>query len=161
MTYTIRVANAGDVPALLFLLREFAEHTKMSDMLTADEASLGDTMFGARPAAEALLALRGGEPIGLAIWFHNLSTFQARRGLYLEDLYVRPSERGAGIGKALLQRLAQIAVERDCARMEWVALNWNQPAIGFYRSLGARPLDQQTTFRLTGGELQQLAGAGG
>ena len=113
------------------------------------------SLFGSRPYAEALLAEVGGEAVGLALYFHNFSTFLGKPGLYLEDLFVKPAFRGRGIGKALLSRVARIAVERDCGRMEWSVLDWNEPSIRFYESLGAKPLDDWTSFRLTGDALQR------
>jgi GNAT superfamily N-acetyltransferase len=123
-----------------------------------DEAVLRESLFGARPAAEVLLAELDGETAGFALFFHNFSTWQGRRGLYLEDLFVRPAMRGRGIGKALLCELAHIAMERGCARMEWAVLDWNTPAIDFYRSLSAVPMDEWTIFRLTGPAIGGLAG---
>lgn len=146
----IRPAGEGDVPVILSLIRALAEFEKARpEDLPVDEVTLRDSLFGARPAAEVLLAEVDGETAGFALFFHNFSTWQGRHGLYLEDLFVRPGMRGRGIGKALLAELARIAAERGCARMEWAVLDWNTPAIDFYKSLGAVPMDEWTIFRLT------------
>ena len=158
---SIRPATADDVPLILSLIRELADYEKLSDQVSATEAALRETLFserpGARPAAEVLVAHNDGEPAGFALFFPNYSTFLAKPGIYLEDLFVRPAFRGLGIGKALLASVAKLAVERDCGRFEWSVLDWNEPAIGFYRRLGARPLDDWTQFRLSGAELAALA----
>lgn len=145
---------------MLRLIAALAEYEKMSDQVVATETSIRDTLFGDVPQAEAIIAFADDEPVGLAIWFHNYSTFLARKGLYLEDLFVLPEWRGQGIGTALLVHLAGVAVERGCGRMEWSVLDWNAPAIGFYRSLGATPMDEWTVFRLTGDALTALAHRG-
>jgi GNAT superfamily N-acetyltransferase len=162
MTMTVRIETARrhDAPILLRLITALAEYEKLSDQVVATEDSIRETMFGDVPQAEAVIAYADDEPVGLAIWFHNYSTFLASKGLYLEDLFVLPEWRGQGIGKALLVHLAGIAVERGCRRMEWSVLNWNTPAIGFYKSLGARPMDEWTVFRLTGDALTTLAQRG-
>lgn len=155
----IRPATPADVSLLLELIRALAEYEKLAEACVATEIQLARTLFGARRYAEALIAEWDGAPAGFALFFHNYSTFLARPGIYLEDLFVKPELRGKGIGKALLVKLAQLAVERNCGRMEWAVLDWNEPSIGFYRSLGAKPLDDWTVFRLTAPELERLAGA--
>ena len=152
---TIREAQPSDVPVILGMIRELAEYERLLHMVVATEESLPRSLFGSRPYAEALLAEVGGEAVGFALYFHNFSTFLGKPGLYLEDLFVKPAFRGRGIGKALLSRVARIAVERDCGRMEWSVLDWNEPSIRFYESLGAKPLDDWTIFRLTGDALQR------
>src|SRR5438105_6383622 len=147
--FQIRSAEPRDIPTILALIRELAEYERAPKEVVATEEQLRRELFGPRPAAEVLLGLQAGEPVCFALFFHNFSTWMGRRGIYLEDLFVRPSERGKGYGRALLVRLAQIAKERDCGRMEWAVLNWNEPAIQFYRKLGATPLDEWTVFRLT------------
>jgi GNAT superfamily N-acetyltransferase len=154
----ISTATERDVPVILDLIRELAEYERLSGEVTATEQKLRDTLFGAQPAAEVLLATVDGETVGFAVFFTNYSTFLAKPGIYLEDLFVKPHARGKGIGKALLVRLAQLAVERDCGRINWSVLDWNAPSIRFYESLGAVPLNEWTTFRLTGEPLQKLAG---
>jgi GNAT superfamily N-acetyltransferase len=153
---SIRAATPDDVPAILALIRELAEYERMSPAVVASEASLREALFSERPAAEALVADIDAVPVGFALFFHNFSTFLSRRGLYLEDLYVRPPYRRQGIGRMLLRRLAAIAVERRCGRLEWSVLDWNQSAWRFYESLGAEPLGEWTTFRLTGDPLDRL-----
>jgi GNAT superfamily N-acetyltransferase len=153
----IRSATTADVPTILALIRELAEYEKLLDMVVATEASLHRALFGPRPYAEALVATVGRETVGFAVFFHNFSTFLGKPGMYLEDLFVRPSFRGRGIGKALLVRVAQIAIERDCGRMEWSVLDWNAPSICFYESLGAKPLSEWTMYRLTGEALRRVA----
>ena len=150
-------AAADDVALLLRLIRALAEYERMSDQVVATEADLHDALFGARPVAEAVIASVGAEPVGFALWFYNYSTFLGRPGLYLEDLFVLPDWRGRGIGRALLQHLARVAVERGCGRMEWSVLDWNEPAIGFYRRLGAQAMNEWTVYRLTGDALARLA----
>src|SRR5215211_5990813 len=146
----IRAATEDDVPLILSLIKELAEYERLSHEVRATEELLRNSLFGERRVAEALLGYLEDDPAGLALFFHNFSTFLARPGIYLEDLYVRPELRGAGIGKALLARLALLAMERNCGRVEWAVLNWNEPAIRFYQSLGALPQDQWTVYRLTG-----------
>jgi GNAT superfamily N-acetyltransferase len=155
---TIRPASAGDVPLILTFIRELAEYERLTDEVVATEELLREALFGPRPKAEVLLAEWAGAPAGFALFFHNFSTFVGRPGIYLEDVFVRPPLRGRGIGKALLVRLAAIAVERGCGRLEWAVLDWNEPAIGFYKSLGAVALDEWTTYRLAGDALRELAG---
>src|SRR5690606_9100109 len=154
---TIREANTADVPLILQLIRELAEYEKLAHEVVATEQQLRASLFGAQPQAEVLIAEYNGEPAGFALWFHNFSTFLGRRGMYLEDLFVRPALRGKGIGKALLVRLARIAVARGCGRFEWAVLDWNEPARKFYESLGARPVPEWDIFRVTGDALRTLA----
>jgi GNAT superfamily N-acetyltransferase len=157
MPLTIDPAAPADVPAILALIRELAEFERLADQAVATEADVHDGLFGRRPVAEAVVARDGDAVMGFALWFHNYSTFRGRPGLYLEDLYVRPEFRGRGVGKALLVRLAAIAVERGCARMEWSVLDWNERAIEFYRSLGAAPVGGWTVYRLTDASLVAAA----
>lgn len=157
MTLTIRPATRADLPLIAALIRELAEYEQLAHEVRFDEGGLGERLFGARPYAEVLIGELDGTPQGFALFFHNFSTFEGRPGVYLEDLYVRPAARGAGLGKALLKALAQIALDRDCARLEWWVLDWNAPAIGFYRKLGARPMDEWTTMRVDGAALAELA----
>ena len=157
---TIEPAREQDVPLILRLIGALAEYEKLTQEVVATEATLRGTLFGPKPAAEAAIAYIGTEPAGLAVWFYNYSTFLSRPGLYLEDLFVLPEWRKRGVGRALLAHLARIAVARGCGRMEWSVLDWNEPAIRFYRSLGAQPMDQWTVFRLTGAALKQLAAQG-
>jgi GNAT superfamily N-acetyltransferase len=153
----IETATVHDVPLLLSLIRALAEYERMSDAVVATEASLRDSLFGTTPCAEAAIAHVDREAVGFALWFQNYSTFLAKPGLYLEDLFVLPDWRGRGVGAALLRHLARIALERDYGRMEWSVLNWNEPAIGFYRRIGARPMDEWTVYRLAGDDLRRLA----
>ena len=152
-------ATERDVPVILSLVKALAEYERMAGDVVADEALVHESLFGPAPSAEVVIARAGAEPVGFAVWFYNHSTFLGRRGLYLEDLFVVPEWRGRGIGRALLVYLAKVALERECGRMEWAVLNWNEPAIGFYRSLGAKPMDGWSTFRLTGDALARLAGS--
>jgi GNAT superfamily N-acetyltransferase len=156
-TLRIRPAQERDVPLILAFIRELAEYEKLRHEAVVTEAQLRETLFGPRPYAEVVLAEVEGEALGFALYFHNYSTFLGRPGLYLEDLYVRPEARGMGIGRRLLVHLARVARERGCGRMEWSVLDWNEPAIGFYRALDARPMDEWTVFRLTGEALAALA----
>jgi GNAT superfamily N-acetyltransferase len=157
MTLSIRSAAPTDLPLIAQFIRDLAEYEKLAHEVRFDEASLGERLFGERPYAEVLIGEIDGAAQGFALFFHNFSTFEGKPGIYLEDLFVRPEARGSGLGKALLGRLAQLAVERDCARLEWWVLNWNEPSIGFYKSLGARPMDEWTVFRLDGDALNALA----
>jgi GNAT superfamily N-acetyltransferase len=152
----IRLARPEDAPLLLDLIRGLAAYEKLADQVTATEADLRDTLFGPRPAAEALIAELDGAPAGFAIFFSSYSTFLARPGIYLEDLFVKPELRRRGVGRALFTHVARLAVERGCGRFEWSVLDWNAPAIAFYRSLGAVPLSDWTVFRLTGEALKRL-----
>jgi GNAT superfamily N-acetyltransferase len=164
---SVRFATPDDLATILDFIRQLAEYEKLAHEVVADPATLASHLFGARPAAEVLIAEVVGEgggagkgghvPAGFALFFHNFSTFLGRPGIYLEDLFVRPEMRGLGIGANLLAHLARVAVERGCGRFEWSVLDWNEPAIGFYRSLGAEPLDEWTVFRVTGEALTRLA----
>jgi GNAT superfamily N-acetyltransferase len=158
-TVTIRAATRDDVPLVLEFIRDLARYERLEHEVAASEAQLGEALFGERPYAEVVFACVRGEPMGFALFFHNFSTFKGRPGIYLEDLFVRPEARGHGIGRRLLAYLARTAVERGCARLEWSVLDWNEPSIAFYRSLGAAPLDEWTIFRLTGEPLALLAGS--
>ncbi|MBE5055634.1 GNAT family N-acetyltransferase [Pseudoflavonifractor sp. DSM 107456] len=151
-----RSATREDVPLILQFIRELADYEKMLHEVVADEATLEEWIFD-RQKAEVLFALVDGNEIGFALFFHNFSTFLGRAGIYLEDLYVKPEYRGKGYGKAILKRLASIAVERKCGRMEWWCLDWNQPSIDFYRSLGAEPMSDWTVYRIAGDTLTHLA----
>jgi len=151
----IRNATPEDVPEIARLIRALADYEKLSDEVLATEEQLRESLFGPRPVAETVLAWLDGRAIGLAVFFSNYSTFRGRAGLYLEDLFVEPAQRGRGYGKALLRHVARLAVERGCERMEWSVLDWNTPAIEFYRSLGARPLEDWTIYRLQGESLKQ------
>jgi GNAT superfamily N-acetyltransferase len=153
----IERATERDVPLILQLIKALAEYERMSGDVIATEHSLRETLFGARPAAEVLIAYGGDTPAGFALFFHNYSTFLSKPGLYLEDLFVVPEFRGYGYGRALLQQLAAIAVERGCGRFEWSVLDWNEPAIGFYKKLGAKPMHDWTIFRVSGDALDALA----
>jgi GNAT superfamily N-acetyltransferase len=156
----IRPATALDVPLILDFIRALALYERAAAEVVADEERLRETLFGESPQAKVLLALWEGVPVGFAVYFFSYSTWLARKGLYLEDLFVLPEARGKGAGKALLQRLARIAVEEGCGRLEWSVLDWNQPAIDFYLSLGAVPQSEWTRYRLSGTALQELAGPG-
>lgn len=157
---TIHSAAPQDVPEILGLIRDLAAYEKLEDRVVATEEGLRESLFEEPRAAEVLLARVGGETAGFALFFHNYSTFLGQRGIYLEDLYVRPEYRARGYGKALLQHLARLAVERNCGRLEWAVLDWNEPAIGFYRRLGAEAMSDWVVYRLTGGPLHQLAASG-
>jgi GNAT superfamily N-acetyltransferase len=150
-------ATKSDIPLILALIKELGEYERLAHEVVATEEILTETLFGDRPYAEVIIAYFDNEPVGYALYFHSFSTFLGRPGLYLEDVYVRPSLRGKGIGKALLATLARIAVDRKCGRLEWAVLNWNEPAIGFYKSLGAKPMDAWTVYRMTDEPLAQLA----
>jgi GNAT superfamily N-acetyltransferase len=156
MTLVIRPAEAADVPVVADLIRGLARYEKLESDVTMTDELLAENLFGPRRYAETLLAEDGGAPVGFALFFHNFSTFLARPGIYLEDLFVVPEHRGRGIGRALLQRLAKIAVERGCGRLEWSVLDWNRDAIGFYERLGARPNSEWTVYRLVGEALTAL-----
>ena len=156
----ISAAKERDVPIILDFIRKLAAYEKLSHEVRATEDLLRETLFGDHPMAEVLLAHWSGEAAGFAVYFRNFSTFLARPGIYLEDIFVEPTFRGRGIGKALLARVANIAVQRGCGRLNWAVLDWNRPAIDFYRSLGAVPLGDWTVFRLTGDSLMRLAEPG-
>jgi len=155
----ITSARDSDLRLILALINELAEYEKLSNQVVATEAGLRHALFGPRPAAEALIARVDGEAAGFALYFHNFSTFLGKRGLYLEDLFVRPAFRGRAIGKALLAHLAKLALERDCGRFEWAVLDWNRPARDFYESLGAEANPAWVNYRLTGEALERLAGS--
>lgn len=157
MTIRIERATEREIPIILQMIRDLAVYERMLDQVVATEAGLRDALFSGRRDAEVILAYADDQPAGFALYFHNFSTFLGRRGLYLEDLFVKPELRGAGIGKRLLVELARIAVERGCGRFEWSVLDWNEPAIGFYRKLGAIPMEEWTIFRVTGAALERLA----
>ena len=153
----VRPAVETDVPVLLRLIRELADYEKLTDLVVASEEKLLKTLFGEKRVAEALVGSVEGEPVGMAIYFQNYSTFLAKPGLYLEDLYVQPTHRGKGLGKALITAVARIAVERGCGRYEWTVLDWNTPAIEFYESLGAEMKSEWRIMRVTGPALEQMA----
>ena len=156
--FRIRLAEPGDVPTILALIRDLAAYERAPDEVVTTEEQLRKHLFGPQPEAEVLIGEEARVPVCFALFFHSFSTWMGRRGLYLEDLFVKPEVRGRGYGRALLVRLAQIARERECGRMEWAVLDWNEPAIQFYRKLGARPNDDWTIFRLTMDGISQLAG---
>jgi GNAT superfamily N-acetyltransferase len=155
--FEIRPARVEDVPIILQLIRDLATYERAPNDVTATEEQLVEALFGARPSAEVLLAFEQDTAVGFAVFFHNFSTWLGRPGLYLEDLFVKPEMRGKGYGRALLVYLAKIARERGCGRMEWAVLDWNDPAIQFYRKLGAKPMNEWTVFRLTGDGIAKLA----
>src|SRR6266480_5555916 len=157
--FDIRPASVEDVPIILQLIRDLATYERAPHEVTATEEQLTEVLFGQRPAAEVVLALDGDVPVGFAVFFHNFSTWLGQPGVYLEDLFVKPQERGKGYGRALLVHLAKIARDRGCGRMEWAVLDWNEPAIQFYRALGANPMDEWTVFRLTRDGIIKLAEA--
>jgi GNAT superfamily N-acetyltransferase len=157
VTVDIRPAAPEDVPHLLALVRALAEYEHLTHLVTADEAALREELFGQRPVIEALIGWADGVPAGFAIYFHNYSTFLGRRGVYLEDLFVQPAHRGKGYGKALLVAVARIAHARGAGRFEWMALDWNTPAIEFYKGLGASEMAEWRLFRVTGTALERLA----
>ena len=154
---TIRPAIESDVPLIEGFIRDLARYERLEHEMVATEEGLRKTLFGERRYAEVVFACVGDDPVGFALFFHNYSTFLGKPGIYLEDLFVRPEARGRGIGKRLLAWLAQTTVERDCGRLEWSVLDWNEPSIGFYRSLGAILKDEWQIFRLTGDSLKTLA----
>src|SRR5256886_17520207 len=157
--FKIRPACLEDVPVILQLIHDLATYERAPDEVTATEEQLVEVLFGGKPVAEVLLAFEEESPVGFAVYFYNFSTWLGRPGLYLEDLFVKPEQRGKGYGRALLVELAKIARDRECGRMEWAVLNWNEPAIKFYRALGAKPMDEWTVFRLTPEEIAKLADA--
>ena len=154
--FSIRFAARGDIPAVLGFIRALAAYENMEDQVIANEALL-ETWIFEKKRAEVLLAFEGEKPVGFALFFHNFSTWLGRAGIYLEDLFVLPEYRGKGYGTLLLKRLARIAVQRGCGRLEWACLDWNEPAIAFYKAVGAAPLDEWTTYRVTGDALLSLA----
>lgn len=159
MTISIRPAAPADLPLIAQLIRDLADYERLSSEVRFDLAVMGEHLFGPRPAAEVVIGEIDGAPQGFALFFHNFSTFEGRPGLYLEDLFVRPEARGHGLGKALLVHLATLALERGCARFEWSVLDWNEPSIGFYRSLGARMMNDWRIMRVDGDALLRLGAA--
>lgn len=157
MTLSIRSATPTDLPLIAEFIRDLADYEKLAHEVRFDEAKLGEKLFGQRPYAEVVIGEIDGTPQGFALFFHNFSTFEGRPGIYLEDLFVRPAARGSGLGKALLAHLAGLCVTRDCARLEWSVLDWNAPAIGFYKGLGAKMMDEWTVMRVDGDALTGLA----
>lgn len=157
MTLSIRVATRDDIGLIAQFIRALADYEKLLHEVRFDEAVLAEKLFGARPYAEVLIGEIDGSPEGFALFFHNFSTFEGKPGIYLEDLFVTPEARGSGLGTALLADLARLAVERDCARLDWSVLDWNEPSIGFYKALGAQALDEWTGFRLEGDALAAMA----
>jgi GNAT superfamily N-acetyltransferase len=157
MAIGIRGAVPADLDRILEFIRALADYEKLGHEVRTDRDLLAEHLFGSRPMAEVLIAENGGKPIGFALFFHNFSTFEGRPGLYLEDLFVEEGARGLGAGKALLTRLAQLALERGCARLEWWVLDWNEPALAFYRAIGARAMDEWTVQRVDGEALAKLA----
>ena len=158
MTISIRPATAEDLPLIASLIRALADYEKLAHEVRFDETVLGQKLFGPRPYAEVVIGELDGTPQGFALFFHNFSTFEGKPGIYLEDLFVKPEARGSGLGKALLSHLAALAIERDCARLEWWVLDWNEPSIGFYKSLGAKFMDEWTVMRVDGKALLHLGG---
>lgn len=152
----IRSAKESDVPAILSMIRELAEFEKLLHEVTATEDRLRENLFGPKAAAEALMVETAGKAVGFTLFFHNFSTFLGQKGLYIEDIYVRPEHRGRGLGKKIFRALARIAAERNCGRMEWSVLDWNEKAIRFYRQLGAKPMDEWTVQRLTRDDFLKL-----
>jgi GNAT superfamily N-acetyltransferase len=155
---SLKMATEQDVPLILTFIKALAEYERLADAVIATEDGLRETLFGERPYAECVIARVKGQPAGFALFFHNYSTFLGRPGIYLEDLFVKPEHRGQGVGRALLRFLARLAQERNCGRLEWSVLDWNESAIGFYKSLGAIPLEEWTIFRLKDEALSRLAG---
>jgi GNAT superfamily N-acetyltransferase len=157
----LRFADETDVETILGLIRGLADYERLSHEVRADAATLRRSLFGARPVAEVVIAEVDGTPVGFTLFFHNFSTFLGLPGIYIEDLYIEPAWRGNGIGRALLSDVARLAKERGCGRLEWAVLDWNEPALSFYKKLGARPLDDWTIFRVTGSALDELCGKAG
>jgi GNAT superfamily N-acetyltransferase len=156
--FEIRPAIEGDTPLILSFIKKLAVYEKLAHKVTATEDILRETLFGGRRYAEVVIGYHRGEPVGFALFFHNYSTFLGKPGIYLEDLFVDEEHRGKGFGKALLIHLARLTKERNCGRLEWAVLDWNEPSINFYKALGAAPLDDWTVFRVTGDALDKLAG---
>ena len=157
MSLEIRKAAEADIPVIAWFIRQLAEYERLLEETTMTEAILRESLFGSGPSAEVLLGYYENKPVAFAVFFHNFSTFLGKRGLYLEDLFVIPEMRGKGFGRALLVHLAEIARERHCGRFEWAVLDWNEPAIEFYKRLGALPMSEWTIFRVTGEALDRLA----
>ena len=157
MAIHIRRATPLDVPIILTFIRELAEYEKLAHAVVATDDDIYVALFGERPVIEALIATRGDEPVGYALFFPTFSTFLGKPGMYLEDVYVRPAARGLGIGRKLLEHLARITVQRGWGRLEWSVLDWNEPSIAFYKKMGATPMDEWTVFRLAGEDLKTLA----
>jgi len=155
--FRIETATERDVPIILKLIKGLAEYERLSHEVVATEEGLRESLFGARRVAEVLIGYAGTEPVGFAVFFHNYSTFLGRPGIYLEDIFVLPEWRRRGLGGRMLGRVAQLAVERGCGRLEWSVLDWNVPAINFYKKLGARAMDEWTVYRVTGEALNNLA----
>ncbi len=153
----IRPASTADVPVIAKLIRDLAEYERLTHAVVLDEERLRTHLFSSRPYAEVLLAEDAGAVVGFALFFHTYSTFAGKPCIYLEDLFVEPACRGKGLGKALLRAIAKLAIERDCCRLEWSVLNWNEPSINFYKAMGAKPMDEWTGYRLTGEALRSLA----
>jgi GNAT superfamily N-acetyltransferase len=158
MNITIRPATRADIPQILAFIRDLAEYEKLAHEAVATPAQLDAHLFGERPYAEVIIAEVDAQPAGFALFFHNFSTFTGQPGIYLEDLFVRPQYRGLGVGKRLIVQVAKLAVQRNCTRFEWSVLDWNEPAINFYRGLGAKPMDEWTVQRVSGEALSALAG---
>lgn len=158
-SFKIRAAAAGDAALLLTMIHELAEYEKLGVEVTATEETLREALFSERRAAEAMIGEYDGAPAAYMIFFHNFSTFSGRAGMYLEDVFIRPAYRGKGLGRRMMEQLARTAAERGCAHLEWLVLDWNEPAIGFYKSLGARAMEDWKVFRLTGSALAELAGS--
>jgi GNAT superfamily N-acetyltransferase len=156
--FVIREATIADVSLILAFIRDLAEYEKLLHEVVATEETLRETLFGNRRVAEVVIGYLDNQPVSFALFFHNFSTFLGRPGIYLEDLFVKPETRGKGIGKMMLAFLAKLAKDRGCGRLEWWVLDWNEPAIRFYRSIGAVPMDEWTVNRVTGDALEQLAG---
>ncbi len=156
-TLSIRRATREDAPLVLSFVKELAEYEKLSHLVVATQEGIAEELFGPKSPAEALLGFSGSEPVAFAVYFHNFSTFLGRKGLYLEDLYVRPAHRRRGIGRAMLLQVARIAAERNCGRLEWSVLDWNEPAIFFYETLGATIMHEWKLVRVTGAALEKLA----
>jgi GNAT superfamily N-acetyltransferase len=157
LNFRIDAASEADVPVVLQMIRALAEYEKLEHEVVATESAVREALFGDRPYAEAAIGRLDGEAVGFALFFHTFSTFRGAPGLYLEDLFVYPQWRGRGVGQRLLAHVARVAVERGCHRLEWAVLDWNDPAIAFYRRAGARPMDDWTVFRLTGDALRRLS----
>ncbi|WP_339724985.1 GNAT family N-acetyltransferase [uncultured Paraglaciecola sp.] len=155
--FIIRPANVADTALILRFIKELADYEKLLHEVVANEATLKESLFGETPHAKVIIGEYQGKPVSFALYFHNFSTFLGRPGIYLEDLYVQPQMRGKGLGKILLGYLASLAIELNCGRLEWWVLDWNKPAIDFYQSLGAQPMDEWTVNRVTGSALEKLA----